>query len=123
PAVGEVKPFDDFDIFFLFGDHILTDDTGIGYAVLDVLRNIIVAKKQHLRRKVEGGCLELVFTVVEGKPAFLQEFQGALLEPTRFLNSDSEYGAGVHIFYGSSRSSIKKACHCVTSLLFKYCIR
>src|SRR5262245_47706101 len=65
-ALCEIQPPDELILFLLFDKNVLSNDPHIGYTILDVLRDVVVAQEQNFHRKVSRLRFELIFSVANG---------------------------------------------------------
>jgi adenosylmethionine-8-amino-7-oxononanoate aminotransferase len=73
-------------ILVLFQQHVFAHNAHIGHFIMDVLGDIVVTQKEHFQGEVEGRGLELLVAVVDLNAALLEQLDGILVQPPRFLN-------------------------------------
>ena len=85
------KPADYFNAHgSLLKQRIDADAAAIYNAILNILRDVIVAKEDYLQREVGRRRLKLILPGTKGYAGIFQEAQGAIPESSGFLNSDSQ---------------------------------
>ena len=79
----------DIEIFLL--DFVEADDSQVGYAHGDGLRNVIVAQVEHLDREVLAFGQQLALAVLDGNSCLFEQGDALFVEPAFGLNGDSDH--------------------------------
>jgi len=79
----------DIEIFLL--DFVEADDSQVGYAHGDRLRNVIVAQVEHLDREVLAFGQQLALAVLDGNSCLFEQGDALFVEPAFGLNGDSDH--------------------------------
>ena len=78
-----------FDVVSLFGHLVLADDTQVGDAHRDGLRDVVVAQEEHFERKSFGAGDEPAFALRNGDSRFEEQAEALFVEPAFGLNGYS----------------------------------
>ena len=79
----------DIEIFLL--DFVEADDSQVGYAHGDGLRNVVVAQVEHLDREVLAFGQQLALAVLDGNSCLFEQGDALFVEPAFGLNGDSDH--------------------------------
>src|SRR5262245_28941995 len=68
-APSKAEHFDRLQLAVGFGQNVLPDNARISHAILYILRNIVIAKKQYFKGKIIRGRAQLARSIVESDVA------------------------------------------------------
>ncbi len=97
----ESEGFDGLDGLLLFQNHVFAEDARVCHAVVHVLRNVVVAQKQHLQRKVARRCQQLLTAIRDVNPAFLEQEEAFFAETAAFLDRNSQFFSSHSLFFSA----------------------